>query len=52
MMVDGSRSAVLHRLGRAGLQGLLELCHVIGVLKESGREEMKCMTNNKIISVP
>lgn len=31
-VVQGSGAAVLHRLGRTRLQGLLKLCHVVGVL--------------------
>lgn len=31
-VVQGSGTAVLDRLGRAWLEGLLQLCHVVGVL--------------------
>lgn len=53
VVVDGSGSAVLHRLGRTGLERLLEFCHVVCILKErkAENETRAAVTNNKIICI-
>lgn len=37
-MVQGSGAVVLDRLGRARLEGLLQLCHVVGILGSQTRK--------------
>lgn len=39
VVVNGSGTAVVHRLGWTGLQRLLEFCHVVCILKERDENE-------------